>query len=117
MVGWVGRWVGGLWISGWVDSGSCVDGEMDDGWVGEWMGVGKDYPDGEQGQGNREEAGLRCCRTLSAMMNMQMYSVMVEGAFLAGSLEGFNRKIKQQRRGSSEVEGRDRRAELREYSV
>lgn len=50
----MGEKVAGSWISGWVDSRDCVDGEIDDGWVG----VKKEYPDREQGEGNREGAGL-----------------------------------------------------------
>lgn len=40
------------------------------------------------------EVGLQCYRTLSAILNIQTYSTMREGAFLVGSLEGLNSIIK-----------------------
>lgn len=84
------------------------------------MGVKKEYPDREQGEGNREGAGLRCYRILSAIMNIQMHSTMMEGTFSVGSLEGFNSKTKAteaRKAGKSRAERWKRRRAQRTFSL
>lgn len=92
-----------------------MDGEIDDGWVGD-----KEYPDREQGEGTRVGAGLRCYRILSAILNIQMYSTMMEGTFSVGSLEEFKSKTKatEERKAGKSRAGRwKRRRAQRTFSM